>query len=362
MRTGSVQSVKSQFAKAFLQLCDGVLTRHSSHIVNTHTRRLATVALIFATVRSAQSQSIERLDPALDAIIASDARIETLARGFAWSEGPLWRKKGGYLVFSDVPKNTIYKWKDGEGLTVFLRPSGFTGPNPPGRELGSNGLTEDLAGNLVMADHGNRQVARLDDSLFTKTTLAARHDGKRLNSPNDVVFRANGDMYFTDPPYGLRGLNADPAKELQQNGVYRVTPDGTVSLVAQDLVYPNGLAFSPDQKTLYVAQSEAKRAVVMAYDVNADGNLARGRVFFDATPLVGPSRPGVPDGMRVDRRGNLFATGPGGVLIISPAGKHLGTIVTGQPTANVTFGGDDGATLYITANDRLMRVKVKTTP
>ena len=325
----------------------------------SHVKGLITIALTCAPAHVAGAQSIERLDPALDAIIASDARIETLARGFLWSEGPHWRKKGGYLVFSDVPKNTIYKWKDGEGLSVFLRPSGFTGPNPPGRELGSNGLTEDLAGNLVMADHGNRQVARLDDSLFTKTTLAARYDGKRFNSPNDVVFRSNGDMYFTDPPYGLRGLNADPAKELKQNGVYRVTPDGAVTLVAQDLVYPNGLAFSPDQRTLYVAQSDPKRAVVMAYDVGADGALSRGRVFFDATPLVGRGRPGVPDGMRVDRRGNLFATGPGGVLVISPAGKHLGTIVTGQPTANVAFGGDDGATLYMTANDRLMRVRLQ---
>ena len=174
--------------------------------------------MLGVAARAAGAQSIERLEPALDAIIASDARIETLAQGFLWSEGPVWRKKGGYLVFSDVPKNTIYKWKDGEGLTVYMRPSGFTGPNPPGRELGTNGLTEDLAGRLVMADHGNRQVARLDDSLFTKTTVAARFQGKRFNSPNDVVFRANGDMYFTDPPYGLRGLNADPAKELATNG------------------------------------------------------------------------------------------------------------------------------------------------
>ncbi|MEP6730980.1 MAG: SMP-30/gluconolactonase/LRE family protein [bacterium] len=302
---------------------------------------------------------IERLDPALDALVAADAKIETLAQGFAWSEGPAWRKNGGYLVFSDVPRNTIYKWKDGEGLTVFLRPSGFTSPNAPGRELGSNGLTIDANGAIVMADHGNRQIARLDDSLFTKTTLASRFEGKRFNSPNDLVFRSNGDMYFTDPPYGLKGLNADPAKEQPRNGVYRVTPSGAITLVVPDLTFPNGIAFSPDERTLYVAVSDPAHAVWMAYDVEADGSLARGRVFFDATSLVKKGLKGLPDGMRVDAKGNLFASGPGGILVITPQAKHLGTIVTGQPTANCAFG-DDGSTLYMTANDRLMRVRLKT--
>ena len=168
---------------------------------------------------------IERLDPALDALIAPDAKIEQLATGFDWSEGPVWRTSGRYLLFSDIPKNTIYKWQDSSGLSVFLRPAGYTGVNPPGRELGSNGLTLDSNDSLVMADHGNRQVARLDESKFTKTILADRYQGKRLNSPNDLVYRSNGDLYFTDPPYGLKGQNADPAKELKFNGVYRLTPD-----------------------------------------------------------------------------------------------------------------------------------------
>ena len=175
--------------------------------------------LVFLAAVRLPAQSIERLDPAFDALVARDAKIETLATGIAWAEGPIWRKQGGYLLFSDAPHNTIWKWKDGEGLSVFMRPAGYTMPDPPGRELGSNGLTLDAQGRLVMADQGNRQIARVDDSAFTKTTLADRYEGKRLNSPNDLVYRANGDLYFTDPPYGLDGLNEHPAKELPFNGV-----------------------------------------------------------------------------------------------------------------------------------------------
>lgn len=305
------------------------------------------------------AQSIVRLDPALDALIARDAKIETLAQGFSWSEGPTWRRAGGYLLFSDVPANTIYKWKQGEGLSVYLRPSGYTGPNPPGRELGSNGLTTDANGAVVMADHGNRLVARLNDSLFTKTTLASHFEGKRFNSPNDLVFRSNGDLYFTDPPFGLRGLNNDKAKELPYSGVFRVAKNGNVSLLTKELSFPNGIAFSPDERTLYVSNADGKKAILMAYPVNSDGSIGAGRTFFDASALVASGARGVPDGMRVDKLGNVFAAGPGGILILSPAGKHLGTITTGQPTANCAFG-DDGSTLYITANDRLMRVKLRT--
>jgi len=303
--------------------------------------------------------SIERLDPALDSLIAADSKIEQLADGFEWSEGPVWRARGRYLLFSDVPKNTIYKWQDGAGLSVFLRPAGYTGINPPGRELGSNGLTFDANDSLVMADHGNRQVARLNEAKFTKTTLVDRYEGKRLNSPNDLVYRSNGDLYFTDPPYGLNGLNADSAKELKHNGVYRLTPAGQLTLLTSELTFPNGIAFSPDEKTLYVANSDAARAIWMAYPVRADGTLGAGRVLFDATSLAAAGKKGLPDGMKVDRAGNLFAGGPGGVLIITAEGKHLGTIATGQPTANCAFG-DDGSTLYMTANDRLLRVRLKT--
>jgi gluconolactonase len=319
-------------------------------------------ALVLVTGATAlRAQSIERLDPALDALVARDAKIETLATGIAWAEGPVWRREGGYLLFSDAPHNTMWKWKDGEGLTVFLRPAGSTStePAPPGREMGSNGLTLDARGRVVMADHGNRQIARLDDSTFLKTTLASRYQGKRFNSPNDLAFRSNGDLYFTDPPYGLRGLNDDPAKELSFNGVYRLTPNGELTLPTKDLTFPNGLAFSPDERTFYVAVSDGARPVVMAYDVAADGTIANGRVFFDATPLLKTGRLGAPDGMKVDRAGNLFVAAASGVLVVSPTGKLLGSIITGRQTANCAFGGD-GSTLYMAANDRLMRVKLKT--
>src|ERR1019366_8406078 len=207
---------------------------------------------------------LERIDPAIDLLISPDARIEVIGSGFAWSEGPGGRKQGGYLLFSDIPNNTIYRWKEGEGLSVFLRPSGFTEDNPFGLELGSNALTFDLQGRLVIDDQGNRRVVRLNEKGFTKTVLADRYEGKRLNSPNDLVFRSNGDLYFTDPPFGLRGLNADPAKELKQNGVYRLSAAGDLTLVIADLPFPNGIAFSPDEKTMYVSNTEATHAVWMA--------------------------------------------------------------------------------------------------
>lgn len=325
-----------------------------------------TISMSDCTSRSAQQQQpsighIERLDSALDALIAPDAAIEKLADGFAWSEGPVWRKAvgGGYLLFTDIPRNTIYKWQDSSGLSVFLRPAGYTGAHPPGRELGSNGLTLDAHDSLVMADHGNRQIARLDEGNFTKVTLVDRYEGKRLNSPNDLVYRSNGDLYFTDPPYGLFGLNADSAKELSFNGVYRLTPSGQLTLLTQELTFPNGIAFSPDEKTLYVANSDTAKAIWMAYDVQADGTIARGRVLLDATSFVREGKKGLPDGMKVDRLGNLFATGPGGIFILSPEGRHLGTIVTGEPTANCAFG-DVGSALYMTANDKLLRIRLKT--
>ncbi|MDB4881344.1 MAG: SMP-30/Gluconolaconase/LRE-like region-containing protein [Gemmatimonadetes bacterium] len=338
-----------------------------ARILATSSLALALAACHQASVAAASAQGtatpattrVERLDPAIDALIPRDARVEKLADGFDWVEGPVWRRDKGYLLFSDIPKNTIYKWKEGEGISVFLRPAGYTGATPQGRELGSNGLTTDAQGRLVVADHGNRLIARVSDSLFTKTVLADRYEGKRFNSPNDVVFRANGDLYFTDPPYGLFKLNADSAKELPFNGVYRLSPSGVVTLLARDLTFPNGIAISPDGNTLYVAISDGKNPYIMAYDIQTDGNVARGRIFFNADSLVKRRLPGALDGMKVDAKGNLFATGPGGILVISPQGKHLGTIVTGDLTANVGFG-DDGSTLYITANHALLRIRTST--
>ena len=221
------------------------------------------------------------------------------------------------------------------------------------------GVTLDAEGHLVMADQGDRRVALLQETNYVKSTLADQYEGKRLNSPNDLVYRSNGDLYFTDPPYGLDGGNGSPNKELPFNGVYRLTPSGQLFLLTRDLTFPNGIAFSPDEKTLYVSVSDPKRPVVMAYDVQADGGIVNGRVFFDAGTLVLGGKQGLPDGLKVDRKGNVFLGGPGGILVLDPRGKHLGTIVTGQITANCAFGGD-GSTLYMTANHDLMRVQLKT--
>jgi gluconolactonase len=317
-----------------------------------------TLTLTLAPVSGASAQ-VERLDPALDALVPPDARLERLAGGFEWAEGPAWRRSGGYVVFSDIPKNTIYRWQEGEGLSVFLRPAGYNGDDPAGLELGTNGLVFDDRDRLVMADHGNRQIARLDESDYTRTTLAGRFEGKRLNSPNDLVIHSSGDIYFTDPPYGLEGLNDSPVKELDFNGVYRLSAAGELTLVTRELSYPNGIVLSPDERTLYVAVSDPANPVWMAYDIGASGDVGGGRVLFDASALVREGRVGVPDGLTVDREGNLFASGPGGVLVISPDGRHLGTIRTGQATSNVTFG-DDGSSLYITADMNLMRIRLTT--
>lgn len=317
------------------------------------------LAISLAIADSALAQTVLRIDPALDAIIAVDAPIETLAQGFQWSEAPIWRKNGSYLVFSDVPAHTLHKWKDGEGLTTFFKSSQLPTSPTATRELEINGMTLDQAGVMTIADHGNRQVARLSDAPFAPLTIASTIAGKRFNSPNDLVFHSNGDLYFTDPPFGLRGGNSDPAKELDYNGVFRVSRSGEVSVIARDLSLPNGIVLSPDESTLYVSNADAKRPIWMSYPVRADGSVGEGEVFFDATALLAAGSRGVPDGMRVDRNGNVFATGPNGVLIISPDGKHLGTIITGRSTANCAFG-DDGSSLYITAGSRLLRVKLKT--
>ncbi len=303
---------------------------------------------------------IIRHDPRLDALLDRDAVIEVLAHGFDWSEGPIWVPRGeGYLLFSDIPKNSIYKWQEGAGLSLFLKPSGYTGQTPWGPEPGTNGLTLDREGRLVMCEHGDRRISRLVREKDTiKETLVDRYEGKKLNSPNDLVYHSNGDLYFTDPPYGLPQRYDDPNRELEFCGVYKLDPHGKLTLLTAEMTRPNGLAFSPDEKTLYVAQSDPKAAVWMAFDVQADGTLGKGRVFFDATEWVGKQK-GLPDGLKVDKQGNLWATGPGGIHIFTPQAELLGTIATGEATANCTFGGKDGNELYITADMYICRVKTK---
>jgi gluconolactonase len=300
---------------------------------------------------------VVRLDPALDRLVAPEARIEVLASGFEWSEGPAWIKEGKYLLFSDIPRNSIYKWKEGAGITLYMKPSGYTGVDDYGAEPGSNGLLLDARGRLVLCEHGDRRISRLEPA-GGKRTLVDNYMGKRLNSPNDAVYRSNGDLYFTDPPYGLPKRWDDPRRELDFCGVYRLATDGSLTLLAKNMTRPNGIAFSPDEKTLYVAQSDPASAIWMAYPVEEDGTLAAGRVFYDTTPQMG-KLPGSPDGLKVDREGNLFATGPGGVYVITPQGKLLGRIDTGERTANCAWG-DDGSMLYITADTYLCRIRTRT--
>lgn len=298
-------------------------------------------------------------DPRFNTLVSPDAKIEVLATGFAWSEGPIWLRDRGFLLFSDIPRNAIMKWSMEDGLSLFIKPSGYTGIAPYGKEPGSNGLTVDGLGQLVSCEHGDRRVARLDWN-GGKRTLADLYEGKRLNSPNDLVYRrATGDLYFTDPPYGLpTQSDDDPRKELPFNGVYKVSADGTITLLVRDMTRPNGLAFSPDEKTLYVAQSDRAQAIWNAFPVKDDGTLGERRLFADVTELA-KTLEGLPDGLKVDRAGHLFATGPGGVLVYTPDGTRLGRIETGQATANCAWG-DDGSTLYITANTLLLRIKTLT--
>ncbi len=306
--------------------------------------------------------SIDRYSLRLDSIIPPGAVIEVLASGFDWSEGPLWLPGQDILIFSDIPPNRIYSWREGDTTaTLYLEPSGYTGDEPRGGEPGANGLLLDSQGRLVLCQHGDRRIARMEapinDPKPQFTTLAGKYDGKRFNSPNDAVFDSRGNLYFTDPPYGLVGNMDDPAKEIAFQGVYRLSPDGELTLLTDGLSRPNGIALSPDETRLYVANSDGRNPIWMAFDLTPDGKVENGRVFADAAPKrdLGP---GGPDGMKVNRQGIIFATGPGGVWIMSPEGEHLGTILTGQATANCALNAAEDA-LYMTADSLLLRVKLR---
>ena len=300
--------------------------------------------------------TVTRLDTAMNDIVPADARIEKLHSGFQFTEGPVWVTEGGpYLLFSDIPANAIYKWTPDGQVSDFIKPV-FEGEYEEGRFVGSNGLTLDSEGRLVLCEHGAGQVSRIEKD-GPRTVLAAKYKGKRLNSPNDAVYRSDGSLYFTDPPYGFAKLNDDPAKELDFNGVYRLSPDGELELLSRDQTFPNGIALSPDEKTLYVSNSDGKNRVWMAYDVNEDGGVGEGRVFYDTNRSEAE---GVPDGLKIDKVGNLYCTGPGGVLILSPEGKHLGTIEPEELPANVAWGDADGKTLYMTARSSIYRIRLST--
>ena len=294
--------------------------------------------------------TIVRLDPAFDALVPKDAVIEKLAGGFQFTEGPVWRADGR-LWFSDVMGNMIRQWSPSGGAGVVLEHAGYDKDPPAGSLMGPNGEIADKDGAVLFCQHGMRRIVRMTADL-KMTPVVERFEGKRFNSPNDLVYKSDGSLYFTDPPYGLAKQDDDPAKELKFNGVFRLA-NGKLTALIRDLTRPNGIAFSPDEKTLYVANSEPKK-LWMRYDVAADGTVSNGRVLYDATP---ETEDGVPDGMKVDAQGNLYCAGPGGIWVFSPEGKHLGTIKPPEVPANLNWG-DDGKSLYITARTGLYRIKL----
>jgi gluconolactonase len=296
---------------------------------------------------------------ALAHVLDISAPVEVLAEGFIWTEGPLWIPDQQQLLFSDVPANKVYAWTEAGGTRVYLNPSGYTGTEQLAGESGSNGLAMSHDRHyLYLCQHGDRRIARMEALLREPQpvfiTIADQWQGKRFNSPNDLVVSTQGQIYFTDPPYGLKQQDDDPEKEIPFQGVYRRDLDGTITLLIDSLSRPNGIALSPDEKTLYVANSDPEKAIWMAYELDEQGDIVNGSVFYDATAMV-PEYKGLPDGMKVNREGVIFATGPGGVWVFDPAGKPLGRIDTGEATANCALNAAQ-TFLYICADDYLMRV------
>ena len=305
--------------------------------------------------------TIERLDPAFDNLVSKDAVIEVLGEGYTWSEGPVWIPNRNWLLFSDVPENKIYRWTEEDGVQVYLEPSGFTGEETNSREPGSNGLTLDKDGHLILCQHGDRRVAKFvgnfDQPGPEFETVVDKFEGKRFNSPNDLVYDKNGNLYFTDPPYGLsKEQMNDPTKELPFQGVYRLSASGKLSLISKDMTRPNGIGLSPDGAKLYVANSDPKAALWNEFTLNEDGTVAAQKVFYDATSDAGKENPGLPDGLKVDQQGNIWATGPGGVWVFDANGKVLGKIRPGAwGSANCGFDADE-KTLFVTSDNYLVWV------
>jgi gluconolactonase len=310
-----------------------------------------------APTRIAQA-TIDRWDPAMDAIVPKDWKIEKIAEGFGWAEGPIWIRSGGYLLFSDVPGNKTWKWSEKGGLEKFLDPSGAASFDTAiWREAGSNGLGADGPNSILMADSGNRGIQRLDLKTKKKTPVAMTFEGRKFSSPNDVVRMKNGVVFFTDPPYGFKKYDDAPEKEIAFNGVFRVGKDGKVTAIEKELTRPNGVALSPDEKILYVAQSDSAKAIINAYTLDKDGNVTAKKLFHDTTDLVSDKAPGAPDGLTVAADGTVFTSAPGGILVLSKEGKRLGRIWDGKQTANCKFG-DDGKTLYMTSSDFVARIRL----
>ncbi len=305
--------------------------------------------------------SIEVFDKSIASILDTTAAIEIIATGHEWTEGPLWLEKENCLLYSDIPRNKIYKWTAQDGAQVYLDSAGYTGSKPRGGELGSNGLLLNAAGQLVLCQHGNRQMAVMEATLQSPkpqfTPLAANFEGKRFNSPNDATFRSNGDLFFTDPPYGLEGYVDDPGKELPYQGVFKLA-NGRVDLLTDTITRPNGIALINQEKTLLVANSDGPKAFWYLYDLGINDSLTNPRLLMDARPYQGEGVKGGPDGLKVDAQGNIFATGPGGVFIFNAAGKLLGRLKVPEACSNVALT-PDGKTIFITADMYVLKLVMR---
>lgn len=305
--------------------------------------------------------TIERLDPSLDAIVGATAVPEVIAEGYSWSEGPCWLPSTKTLIWSDVPKNTIYQWSEGKEASVYLTPSGYTGSVPRAGEMGSNGLTLTPDGKLLLCQHGDRRIAIMDAPLDAPQpnfiTVADTIDGKKFSSPNDAIVLSNGDVFFTDPPYGLPTGTEDPSKETPYNGVYK-TSGGKTKLLVDSLTRPNGIAFFPGEKTFLVANSDGDKAIWYAFDIEENDSISEARIFYDATKESKAGDKGLPDGLRIDASGNVYASGPGGIWIFNSGGKVLGKIRLTEPASNCALS-DDEKTLFITNNMYVLKVKLR---
>jgi gluconolactonase len=305
--------------------------------------------------------TVERLDPALDSIISKDVKIEIIADSFAWSEGPLWIENKKMLLFSDIPNNTVYKWTEEKGKEIYLKPSGYSSSVPRGGETGSNGLLLDKQGHLVLCQHGDRRIALMVADIDTPSasykTIAGTYEGKKFNSPNDAAYRSNGDLFFTDPPYGLEKNMDDPLKEIPFQGVYKVDRYGVVKLLTDTITRPNGIAFLPGEKTLLIGNSDGDKPFIYAYDLDANDSLINPRIFCNGAALPTSDKGGF-DGMKVDKNGNVFTAGPGGVWILNKDGKALGEIKLSVQNSNCALTPDE-KTIFITADMYVLRIKMR---
>lgn len=327
-------------------------------------KKISFILLLFTAAcgkkETALTISIDRLDPAIDSVISNEITVDVIGTGYKWSEGPLWIESEKMLLFTDVPTNTIYKWTAEKGAEVYLTPSGYTGTIPRAGEPGANGLALDDEGNLILCQHGDRRIAMMNTPVGKPsadfTTLSDKYNGKRLNSPNDVVFN-NYDFYFTDPPYGLIKNMKDSSKEIPFQGVYRITSKGETVLLIDSISRPNGLAFSPDGKKLYVASSDPDKARWYQYEMNDSMQIVSGKILHDATEQAKTEK-GLPDGLKVDHNGNIFGTGPGGIWIFNPAGKLIGKIKLTEPASNCGLSADEKS-LFVTNNMNVIKIQLR---